>query len=216
MGILGRINTVVKANLNELIDKMSDPGKEIDLLVTDMEEAERQGRKELVSAMATVKLTQKRLGELDAEADRWQGRAEQAVRHGDDDLAREALAQKRVQQQLVEEAQAALHEQQGYVAQLEDSMREFTTRLTSIKARQATLREEARAAKRGGPEGITSPALAAFDRIQHRIDSMEAEVNLSKDLDGGAAATEAKFRMLEGPDPEVEDALAALKRKMEE
>ena len=217
MGILGRINTVVKANLNELIDKMSDPGKEIDLLVTDMDEAERQGRKELVSALAAVKMAQKRVGELEGEVERWQGRAEQAVRHGDDVLAREALAQRRVQQQLVDESQAALHEQQAYVAQLEDSMREFTTRLTAIKARQATLREEARAAKRGGPAGITSPAMAAFDRIQHRIDSMEAEANLGKTLDGRAAATEAKFRQLEqGPDPEVEDTLAALKRKMEE
>lgn len=216
MGILGRINTVVRSNLNELIDKMSDPGKEIDLLVTDMDEAERQGRKELVSALASVKLSQKRLGELEGEVDRWQGRAEQAVRHGDDELAREALAQKRTQEQLAVEARASMQEQQAYVAQLDDSMREFTTRLTAIKARQATLREEARAAKRGGPEGLTSPAMQAFDRIQHRIDTMEAEANLNQSLDGKAAATEAKFLRLEGPDPEVEDALAALKRKMEE
>jgi phage shock protein A len=216
MGILGRINTVVRSNLNELIDKMSDPGKEIDLLVSDMDEAERQGRKELVSSLAGVKLAQKRVGELEAEVERWQGRAEQAVRHGDDALAREALAQKRVQQQLAEEARGSMQEQQGYTAQLEDSMREFTTRLTAIKARQATLREEARAAKRGGPESLTSPAMQAFDRIQHRIDTMEAEASLGHTLDGKAAATEAKFRALEGPDPEVEDALAALKRKMEE
>ena len=110
-----------------------------------------------------------------------------------------------------------LAEQRAYGAQLDDSLKEFSTKLTSIKARQATLREQARANKRGGPGEISSPAMAAFDRIQHRIDTMEAEASLSQESpQAKRAATEAKFRKLEGGDPVVEDALAALKRKMEE
>lgn len=217
MGILGRINTVVRSNVNELLDKMSDPGKEIDLLVNDMEEAEQQAREELVGSLAQVKLAQKRAGDLEGEVERWQGRAEQAVRRGEDELAREALKERMVQLKALKQAQAVVAEQRAYTAQLEDSLREFTSRLTGIKARQSTLREQARAAKDGQPGEVASASLAAFDRIQHRIDTMEAEASLSADSpEARAAATDAKFRNLEGGDPVVEDALAALKRKMDE
>ena len=108
MGILGRMNTVVRSNINELLDKMSDPGKEIDMLVLEMEEAEVQAREELVSALAQVKLTQKRVGGLEGELERWQGRAEQAVRHGEDELAREALKERLAQKKLLDEANAML------------------------------------------------------------------------------------------------------------
>jgi len=139
------------------------------------------------------------------------------VHQGEDELARKALQERMAQQKLLQEANAVVAEQRAYSDQLEHSLKEFTSRLTSIKARQATLREQARQAKHGGPGEVASPAMAAFDRIQHRIDTMEAEVNLSRESpEAKRAATEAKFRELDGPDPVVEDALAALKRKMDE
>jgi phage shock protein A len=55
MGILGRINTVIKSNLNDLLDKMTDPAKEIDLLVIDMEKNLKQAKEEVISCTATAK-----------------------------------------------------------------------------------------------------------------------------------------------------------------
>ena len=55
MGILSRINRVIKSNVNELVDKMSDPAKEIDLLIVDMEKGLKEAREEVISASASAK-----------------------------------------------------------------------------------------------------------------------------------------------------------------
>ena len=50
MGILGRLSSLIKSNVNDVIDSMQDPAKEIDQMVRDMEESARQARTEVASA----------------------------------------------------------------------------------------------------------------------------------------------------------------------
>ena len=52
MSILDRLSTLVKANVNDVIDKMQDPGKELDQLVRDMEESVVKARGEVATCMA--------------------------------------------------------------------------------------------------------------------------------------------------------------------
>ena len=91
MGILDRVSTLVKSNVNDLIDRMQDPGKEIDQLVLDMEDSVRQARGEVAVCMAEEKRLAKQIEGLDAEAKSWQEHAARAVQAGDDALAKEAL-----------------------------------------------------------------------------------------------------------------------------
>jgi phage shock protein A len=91
MGILGRINRVIKSNVSEMLDSVTDPAKEVELLISEMEKGLRQGKEEVVSATADVKRAEMQVAELERDSERWQKRAEQAVRSGDDGLAREAL-----------------------------------------------------------------------------------------------------------------------------
>src|SRR5215468_1876807 len=94
MGILGRLSTLIKSNVNDLIDGMQDPAKEIDQMVRDMEDSARQARTEVAQCMAEEKRLGKRIETIDAEIKTWQTRAETAVKSGDDGLAKEALARK--------------------------------------------------------------------------------------------------------------------------
>lgn len=214
MGILNRINTVIKSNLNAAIDAMSDPAKEIDLLISDMADAEKKARQELVSSVAAVKQTQKRCAELEQEGERWYGRAEKAVGAGDDELARDALEEKAKVESRAADTRKVLQEQEVYAQQLKRSLKELQAKLAEITARKGILKEQARAQKRGegGPRG--SKALEEFDRLAGRIEALETEVALDEELGDKEASTEAKFARLEQEDPEVEDALAQLKRKM--
>ena len=94
MGILGRLSSLVKSNVNDVIDSMQDPAKEIDQMVRDMEESARQARTEVAQCLGAEKRLQKRVAELEAESAEWVKRAEMAVRAGDDALAKEALLRK--------------------------------------------------------------------------------------------------------------------------
>ena len=218
MGILGRINTVIKSNVNDLLDKMTDPAKEIDLVIHDMVENEKKAKAELVDSVAAVKRTEKKVIPLQEEVDKWLDRARKAVAAGDDDLAREALQQKATADKQKADMEVILAEQQTYADQLRRSLKGLSLKIKEVQAKAGTLKEKARAAKRGGSALTGGGAFAEFARLEDRIESFETEVELTGELDGKDLETEAKFRQLEGErkDPKVEDELAALKRKLEE
>ena len=91
MGILGRLSSLVKSNLNNAIDSMQDPAKEIDQMIRDMEDSAKQARTEVAQCMAEEKRLQKRVADLEGDAADWEKRAGTAVRAGDDALAKEAI-----------------------------------------------------------------------------------------------------------------------------
>lgn len=218
MGILSRINSVIKSNMNDLLDKMTDPAKEIELLVIDMEKSVKQAREEVVSVAATAKRVGLQCDRLREEVATWQRRAEQAVRAGDDELAREALRERQSKQTELTQAEQNLAQQQAYVEQLKQSLKALEARVREVKASKETLKERARAAKEGRSSLSGGKAFAEFDRLEDRIEALETEASLSESLDAKDAATAAKFARLEGAqaDPKIEDELAELKRKLDE
>ncbi len=216
MGILGRINAVIQSNLNSAIDRMSDPAKEIELLISDMQDAQKKAKQELVQGLAAARQTAKRCEAVEQEVALWYRRAEQAVRQGDDDLAREALAQKAQVERKLADTRRALQEQEVYSAELRRSMDQLEARLEECKLRKETLKEMARAAKGQGQGLRGTRAFDEFDRLAGRIEALETETQLTEELEGRRAATEAKFARLDGPDPAVEEALARLKQKLED
>jgi phage shock protein A len=218
MGILNRINTVIKSNVNDLLDKMSDPAKEIDLLIIDMEKDVKKAKEEVISISAQAKRMAMRCNDLSGECETWLKRAEQAVRAGDDGLAREALKEKQAKDQELELAEKNHQEQLQYTEQLKQSLKALEARLKDVKMRKESIKERARAAKEGRTGLSGGKAFKDFDRLEDRIEAMETEVSLTDSLDGRDAATAAKFARLEeeAKDPKVEDALAELKRKVDE
>lgn len=218
MGILERINRVVKSNINDVLDKMTDPAKEIDLLIHDMVQSEKKAKLELVGSVSAVKQTQKKVDALQADVDTWYGRAQKAVAAGDDELAREALREKATVDQNMADLKAIVAEQEVHADHLRASLKSLQRKIKEVQARSGTLKEKAKAAKRGSSALTGGKAFEEFARLEDRIESFETEVELTGSLDARDIATEAKFRRLEGEkkDPVVEDELAALKRKLEE
>jgi phage shock protein A len=216
MGILGRVSTLIKSNVNDLIDGMQDPGKEIDQMVRDMEDSAREARGEVARCMAEEKRLQKRIETLGSEAQSWEDRAAAAVRASDDGLAREALARKGGIEAERGETKKALQEQAVYVEQLTAGLKALEARVRDVQLRQGTLRERARASKRGVGLGGATSAFADFERMSNRIEAVEAEATLGDELAGRSAAaaeTDRKLAAL-GASSDVDDALAELKKKL--
>jgi phage shock protein A len=218
MGILDRISRLVSSNVNAAIDKMSDPGKEIEQLILDMETQLKKARQEVESALAQEKRHRLRVDELIKKSDEWQERAERAVRAGDDNLAREALKRKVELDRDIEEARKGLMESTGYADQLTAALKQLEARIAEVKARKETLKAKARASRGKNPLG--SSALDEFDRLHSKVDAVEAEAELDEELaklkheDQKSREVERKLNEL-GKNKELDDRLAALKAKME-
>jgi len=215
MSILGRLSTLIKSNVNDAIDSMQDPGKEIDQMVRDMEDSTREARGEVATCMAEEKRLQKRIEVLSAEAKTWEDRATSAVRVGDDALAREALARKAAVDAERAESNKTLQEQSVYVDQLMSGLKALEARVKDVKLRQGTLREKARASKRATGLGGTS-AFDDFERMSSKIEAVEAEASLGDELGGRSVESldaERKLKALSEKDT-VDDALAELKKKL--
>ncbi len=217
MGILGRVSTLIKSNVNDLIDSMQDPAKEIDQVVRDMEDSARQARAEVAQCLGQEKVLAKKVDALAAEAKSWEDHAVKAVQAGDDALAKEALRRKAEKDADRLEAEKAASEQKVYVEQLMAGLKALDARVRDVKLRQGSLRERARAASRGGSAlSSKTTAFDDFERMSGKIDAVEAEAGITDELSGTtpeAVAADRKLRDMSSA-AVTEDALAALKKKL--
>src|SRR3954465_7744951 len=91
MAVLERVATLVRANLNDLIDRAEDPEKMIKQVILDMENQLLQVKTQVAIAIADQHLLEKREKENEDKHGEWIRRAEMAVDKKDDELARAAL-----------------------------------------------------------------------------------------------------------------------------
>jgi phage shock protein A len=216
MSILARLSTLVKSNVNDLIDKMQDPAKEIDQLVLDMEDSVRQARAEVAGCMAEEKRLLHQSENLASEAKTWEEHAARAVAAGDDAMAKEALRRKAQKEADRIETDKAAAEQKAQVENLVAGLRALELRVRDVKLRQGSLREKARAAKGQSPVSTRTSAFADFERMSGKIDALEAEASLTDELAGNTPAERASEKKLDqlSEDRSLDDALAALKKKL--
>ncbi len=237
MGMFDRMGRVISSNFNALLDRVEDPKKSIDQTLEDMRDQIRAARQEVVRAVAAGKQLEKKAAELDTEAERWSTRAELAVKHGDDDLAREALLQKRRVVGERDRAEALRGEQRAAALDMKSELERMEHKVTEVEAKKGTLAAKMGQARAGGGSeslGARGPsAFAEFRRMEDQIEAVETSVQAQRELDevmggrgpGGMTRdeVEAKFRALEtgqaaGPGaparPDVEDELKALKKRV--
>lgn len=117
MPLLERVGTLLRANLNDLIERAEDPEKLAKQLVLDMENQLLQVKTQVAIAIADQHLLQKKVKEHEEAVNQWNRKAELAVQKQHDDLARAALERSLGQQQLA----------QGFAQQLEDQTAEAET-----------------------------------------------------------------------------------------
>lgn len=243
MGIFDRMGRVISSNLNSLLDKADDPGKSLELTITEMGEQLRAAKREIVEGLGSEKVLTKKVEELDQEVDKWERRAELALKTEDEELAREALKQKKRAVTERDRAEGLRAEQRTAVLNMKREMERMETKLEELKARKKTLAGEIeRARKGGGAEalGASGPgggAFAEFRRMEEKIEQQRAEIEAHSEVDQALrgdgmsdAELESKFAVLEGRrgasgasgaseaggsgDSELDDEIARLKKKL--
>lgn len=212
MGIFERMGRVASANFNALLDATDSPEKSLDLTLREMREQLRAARREVVRAVAAEKQLASSVSELGRQVTLWESRAELAVRRNDDQLAREALAQKgrvaaerdRTEALRAQQRQAAL-DMKADLERMERKMEEFSARQGTI----AVLARQAAAGGLGASSASESP-LAAWHDMEDRLDNVDAVFEAQREVDEALAERRGPGGMTQS---EVEAQFSALERK---
>jgi phage shock protein A len=220
MGLFQRFNDIISANLNDMVDRFEDPEKMLKQAVREMETAIIEARRETARAMASEKLAGKELAESERQSHDWVKRAEQAVRAGDDAMARKALGRKqehdKVSAALRDQAAATTEASQSLRRQLEamqSKLAEATRRLGTLVARQKAAAVRAKIQAGVGEVEMNSDAFDKFERLRKKVDRVEAETEALRELETGESASR-NDEIASAGDAGVEAELAELKKKL--
>ncbi|MGH2461776.1 MAG: PspA/IM30 family protein [Chloroflexota bacterium] len=217
MGILNRISTIAKSNINAMLDAAEDPAKMLDQLTRDMRDGIAQSRTEVAKMIADEKELQANAERSQQLADEWQKKAELAMQKGSEDLAREALHRKvdfannakvyqdqwTAQHQAVEKAKSDLHE-------LQEKYDGAVRNREALLARHRRAQAQTQVAKVSAAMNSFDPA-SQLGRMDERIRLEEARAQASTELSHDT--TEDRFAQL-SQDSAIEDELAKLKTKI--
>src|SRR5688572_19112825 len=148
-GLFTRLRRSISSTLGEAVDAISDPGQEVALMLDDLASQIQASEADLKRAMVDRKVMERKAEELQTKERDWEKRAEQALKLGDEALARAALKQKAELTVQVVDTQRALADQKMLVEQMSSQLKTSKARLQSLNLRRGSLMAHARAAKKG-------------------------------------------------------------------
>jgi phage shock protein A len=191
MGLLERVSTLIRANINDAIDRAEDPEKMIKQVILDMENQYMQVKTQVAVSIADQHMLEKKLKENeDAGAD-WMRKAERSVDKGQDDLARAALDRYQTSQRLALSYREQVDDQKAQVEALKGALMKLEQKLDEAKSKRELLLARHRRSIALGKAARAQNALgnnaksATFDRLKDRVNHTEAiaaaEVELATD-----------------------------------
>jgi len=219
MALMERVTTLLRANLNDLVDKAENPEKMLKQLVLDMENQLLQVKTQVAIAIADQHLLEKKTAEHETAAADWKNKAALAVARGRDDMAREALERSVSHVEMGKSFVQQLEDQRGEAEALRSAFLKLQQKLTETRAHCDLLMAEHRRARAVGKSqqaqaaARTAKGTASIDRYKSRINLQQAVNHAGKELTAGDSL-EDRFAMLER-DQRVEALLEELKNKKE-
>ena len=223
MGILDRFSTIVKANINALLDKAEDPGKMIDQYLTEMTESLAEVKRETAGVMAEETRTRSKVEANRAEVQKYADLAKKALQAGNEGDARVFIAKKQQLEtagQGLEEAYAVAKANAQKMREMHDKLvgdiEELKRRRETIKAKVAVAKTQGKLNEIGAASDKAEDAMSAFQRMEEKADRMLQRETAMAELNAApkdeAAALEEKYS---GAGPAaVDDELARLKAEL--
>ncbi|MCC6486483.1 MAG: phage shock protein PspA [Candidatus Hydrogenedentes bacterium] len=215
MGIFTRVRDIISSNINAMLDKAEDPEKLVKLMIREMEDTLVEVKASCAGAMATKKKIQREAEDVRRREKDWGDKAQLAVNKGREDLAREALVERKRYRERAEaidreqtQCDSLVEQYQADIMQLEDKLA-----MAREKQRVMVQRHVHATRKKKAQENIrraeTADTMARFETFEQRIDRMEAEADLVN-LGVKSSSLEEEFLKL-AEDEEIEKELQELK-----
>ena len=224
MGILDRFTDIIKANINDLLDRAEDPAKMIDQYMRELTDNLAEVKEETAAVMAEESRTKRLVDQNAAEVAKYQGLARRALEAGNEGDARVFLAKKQELESkgqalstTYEAAKANAQKMRDLHDTLVTDIETLNGRREAIKAKVSVAKTQSKVNEFSSGADKAEGAMAAFARMEAKADQMldqaNAEAELSKSAGDRAAELEAQYAAA-GNTKAVDDELARLKAEM--
>ena len=184
MNVFSRFRDIINSNMTAMLDRAENPEKMIRLMIQEMEDTLVEIKASCAGAIASRKKVERQLGEARNRAEAWGGKAELALNKSREDLAREALVEKKRWQEKVGLLENEAEQCQDLVNQYQQDIIQLEEKLSTAREKQRILYQRHIHAqrKRAAQEEIrrveSSEAFIRFEQFENRIERMEAEADL--------------------------------------
>jgi phage shock protein A len=218
--IFKRINDIISANINDLIDRVEDPERMIKQIIREMEESINRAKEGVIDAIASEKRLQKDLEHHRRQSAEWLHKAEEALNAGQDDLARMALTRKKEHDNILKALEPSWESAKTTSAHLKAQLHALEAKLEEARRKRSSLVARQRAAEARQymdstlshfQDGLN--AHANFARMEDRVTEIEARAEATAEVTSSASQVEKDLLDMEVK-REVENELAALKKKV--
>ncbi|MDD3520563.1 MAG: PspA/IM30 family protein [Actinomycetota bacterium] len=203
MAIFSRLADLLKANINDLIDKAEDPEKMVKQIIIDMEEQLQNAVQGLGSVMASERQMLKQLEDAKAQSKLWEDRAKTALKESNEELAKQAVDNKlsadtnvKQYQKMSDDISSQLKILKNQVEILKQKLGEARNRQTMLLARDKVA--EAKKEVSGSLGGLdSSGAFAKMDKMERKIAEKEAQADAAFEISGLDAELNDPFTKIE-------------------
>ena len=216
MGIFTRFRDIVSANINSMLDRAEDPEKMVSMMIREMEDTLVEIKSSCAGIMAESKKIQRQLNQIDSRASYWEDKARLAIEKNRDDLAKEALLEKRRFVDTKLRLELDLEDHQHLISQYQEDIHQLEEKLQAARDKKRMLAQRhihalhKKQAQREIRRANSTEAVLKFDELEDRIERMEAEAEMVNY--GQKPSLQAELEQLE-IEAEIENELQALKKK---
>jgi len=224
MGIFSKFSTLIKSNINDLINRAEDPEKMLNQIILDMRDQLAKAKREVAAAIADEHKLRGQLEEEFKQAKEWENRAMLAVKEGRDDLAKQALMRHQEHAGRAKQLDETWRAQSAETEKLRGSLRQLNEKIEEAKRKRNLLiakqkRAQAQRKIHETMSGLSdTSAFEAFNRMADKIEESErkslAAAQIDEDLTGDSLDDQFKKLEAGGAGGQVEGRLLELKREM--
>lgn len=217
MGVFTRFKDIVNSNINAMLDQAEDPEKMINMMIREMEDTIVELKSTCAQTISDHAQIQKEVTDGKALVERWEMRARLAVEKGKDDLAREALLEKKTATNQLEIIESNAKQLETLIAESKQNIIELEDKLESVKqkkrvlAQRAVHAQEKKRARENLKRASGADAASKFDELEQRIIRMEADADLTYKTKN--SDKESEFYKME-KESEIDSELESLKQKL--
>jgi len=216
MKLFRRINAILTANINDLVDRFEDPPTMLKQAIREMEDTIQTALENAAEVVASEKLLARQIASQESQAETAQKQAEAALSRGDEEGARTALVRKKEHDTLrgvLVDQQTETHETaerlKRQISAMQIRLGEARRRLNALSARQSAAEARSRLATKFAGASSGQEAFSLFDRMTSRIEAAEARADALTEIAGFQDDCEPTES-----DAEVDAELAALKESL--
>ncbi len=219
MAIFERLSDLVRANINDLIDKAENPEKMVKQIIIDMEEQLRKSTQSLGIAMGSLNSVKKQLETAKEQSNVWQEKAKTCLSQGNEELAKQALENKIKQDNMVNQYQTMVDSMETQVNDIKAQIDILKQKLEEARSKQAMLVARSQMADAKSQMAKTlgnmdsKSAFAKMDKMEQKIAQKEAQADAFSEVSGVQESESDPFAKMDR-DNAVDAELERLKNEM--